>query len=93
MRISISGTKPYPALILFGDFFKVSKESSALVSCKATSVETELDRDIGIIGAIALGTGTMIAAGIFVLSGLTVNNVGATSTSMSGVTYSTVRRA
>src|SRR6056297_682814 len=36
-----------------------------------------MDRDIGIIGAIALGVGTMIAAGIFVLSGLAVSNVGA----------------
>lgn len=42
-----------------------------------TDIETELDRDIGIIGAIALGVGTMIAAGIFVLSGLAVSNVGA----------------
>ncbi|MFB6089789.1 MAG: amino acid permease [Halobellus sp.] len=42
-----------------------------------TSVETELDRDIGVVGAIALGVGTMIAAGIFVLSGLAVSNVGA----------------
>ncbi|MFB6135075.1 MAG: amino acid permease [Halanaeroarchaeum sp.] len=42
-----------------------------------TSVETELDRDIGIVGAVALGVGTMIAAGIFVLSGLAVSNVGA----------------
>ncbi|MFB6138411.1 MAG: amino acid permease [Halobacteriaceae archaeon] len=40
-------------------------------------VETELDRDIGIVGAVALGVGTMIAAGIFVLSGLAVSNVGA----------------
>ncbi len=40
-------------------------------------VETELNRDIGIVGAIALGVGTMIAAGIFVLSGLAVSNVGA----------------
>jgi len=41
------------------------------------SVETTLDRDIGIVGAVALGVGTMIAAGIFVLSGLAVSNVGA----------------
>jgi amino acid transporter/nucleotide-binding universal stress UspA family protein len=41
-----------------------------------TGVETELDRDIGIVGAVALGVGTMIAAGIFVLSGLAVSNVG-----------------
>jgi len=44
---------------------------------EGTSVETELDRDIGIVGAISLGVGTMIAAGIFVLSGLAVSNVGA----------------
>ncbi|MBV0924897.1 amino acid permease [Halomicroarcula limicola] len=36
-----------------------------------------MDRDIGIVGAVALGVGTMIAAGIFVLSGLAVSNVGA----------------
>jgi len=44
---------------------------------EGTTVETELDRDIGIFGAISLGVGTMIAAGIFVLSGLAVSNVGA----------------
>ena len=48
-----------------------------LTSSESTSVETELDRDIGIVGAISLGVGTMIAAGIFVLSGLAVSNVGA----------------
>jgi len=47
------------------------------MSSEPTSVETELDRDIGIVGAISLGVGTMIAAGIFVLSGLAVSNVGA----------------
>lgn len=47
------------------------------MSREGTSIETEMDRDIGIIGAIALGVGTMIAAGIFVLSGLAVSNVGA----------------
>ncbi|MFB6084137.1 MAG: amino acid permease [Halorientalis sp.] len=47
------------------------------MSQERTDVETELDRDIGIVGAIALGVGTMIAAGIFVLSGLAVSNVGA----------------
>ncbi|MFC7046435.1 amino acid permease [Halobacteriaceae archaeon GCM10025711] len=47
------------------------------MSQERTGVETELDRDIGIVGAIALGVGTMIAAGIFVLSGLAVSNVGA----------------
>ena len=40
-------------------------------------VEAEIGRDIGIVGAVALGVGTMIAAGIFVLSGLAVNNAGA----------------
>ncbi|WP_254522854.1 amino acid permease [Natrinema caseinilyticum] len=42
-----------------------------------STIETELDRDIGIVGAISLGVGTMIAAGIFVLSGLAVSNIGA----------------
>ncbi|WP_248904684.1 amino acid permease [Halocatena marina] len=42
-----------------------------------SDIESELDRDIGIVGAVALGVGTMIAAGIFVLSGLAVSNVGA----------------
>ncbi len=42
----------------------------------ASDVETELSRDIGFWGAVALGVGTMIAAGIFVLSGLAVSNVG-----------------
>ncbi|MGN8215553.1 amino acid permease [Halococcus sp. PRR34] len=42
----------------------------------AGDIETELDRDIGFVGAVALGVGTMIAAGIFVLSGLAVSNVG-----------------
>jgi APA family basic amino acid/polyamine antiporter len=36
----------------------------------------ELDRNIGLLGALAIGIGTMIAAGIFVLSGLAVANVG-----------------
>jgi amino acid transporter len=40
-------------------------------------IETELDRDIGMVGAVAIGVGTMIAAGIFVLSGLAVSKVGA----------------
>jgi len=36
-----------------------------------------LERDIGLLGATAIGVGTMIAGGIFVLSGLAVANVGA----------------
>ena len=47
------------------------------MSKSGESVRSELDRDIGLVGAIALGVGTMIAAGIFVLSGLAVSNVGA----------------
>ncbi|ELY66820.1 APC family permease [Natrinema versiforme] len=52
----------------------------------ATETETEpsdmqggdsLERDIGLLGATAIGAGTMIAGGIFVLSGLAVANVGA----------------
>lgn len=36
-----------------------------------------LDREIGLMGATSLGVGTMVAAGIFILSGLAVGNVGA----------------
>jgi len=39
--------------------------------------ERELERSIGLVGATAIGAGTMIAGGIFVLSGLAVANVGA----------------
>lgn len=41
-----------------------------------SDVSTELDRSIGLLGTLAIGIGTMIAAGIFVLSGLAVSNVG-----------------
>jgi basic amino acid/polyamine antiporter, APA family len=51
--------------------------TSAEADRSETEVSSELDRDIGLVGAIALGVGTMIAAGIFVLSGLAVSNVGA----------------
>jgi APA family basic amino acid/polyamine antiporter len=37
---------------------------------------TELSRDLGMVSALAIGTGTMIAAGIFTLSGLAVGYVG-----------------
>jgi hypothetical protein len=40
------------------------------------NIGEELDANIGLVGAIAIGVGTMIAAGIFVLSGLAVSNVG-----------------
>ena len=43
----------------------------------SSTIEEELDRQIGFIGAVAIGVGTMIAAGIFVLSGLAVSKVGA----------------
>jgi amino acid transporter len=39
--------------------------------------EADLGRDIGLLGATSIGVGTMIAGGIFVLSGLAVANVGA----------------
>lgn len=36
------------------------------------NVSEELNPEIGLLGALAIGVGTMIAAGIFVLSGLAV---------------------
>ena len=41
------------------------------------NVSEELNPEIGLLGALAIGVGTMIAAGIFVLSGLGVEKVGA----------------
>ncbi|AEN06723.1 UspA domain-containing protein [halophilic archaeon DL31] len=43
----------------------------------ADHLTEELNPEIGLLGALAIGVGTMIAAGIFVLSGLAVSNVGA----------------
>ncbi len=43
---------------------------------KHINIETELNRDLGLISALAIGVGTMIAAGIFSLSGLAIQNVG-----------------
>ena len=40
------------------------------------AIETELSRDIGLVTALAIGAGTMIAAGIFTPSGLAVGYVG-----------------
>ena len=39
-------------------------------------IETELTRDLGLVSVLAIGVGTMIAAGIFTLSGLAVGYVG-----------------
>jgi amino acid transporter len=39
-------------------------------------IQTELGRDLGFITAFSIGVGTMIAAGIFTLSGLAIRNVG-----------------
>ncbi len=39
-------------------------------------IQTELSHDLGLTTALAIGVGTMIAAGIFTLSGLAVRNVG-----------------
>ena len=35
-------------------------------------IQAELSRDLGLVSALAIGVGTMIAAGIFTLSGLAV---------------------
>lgn len=40
------------------------------------AIETELSRDLGLVSALAIGVGTMVAAGIFTLSGLAIRNVG-----------------
>ncbi len=42
-------------------------------------IETELRRDLGLASALSIGVGTMIAAGIFTLSGLAVRNVGSSA--------------
>lgn len=39
-------------------------------------IESVLSRDLGLSAALAIGVGTMIAAGIFTLSGLAIRNVG-----------------
>ena len=39
-------------------------------------IETQLSRDLGLVSALAIGVGTMVAAGIFTLSGLAVGYVG-----------------
>ena len=49
-----------------------ARESSAA----GPKVVAGLSRDLGLVSALAIGTGTMIAAGIFTLSGLAVGYVG-----------------
>lgn len=51
--------------------------SSSAQTGDSHTVTEELNPEIGLLGALAIGVGTMIAAGIFVLSGLAVSNVGA----------------
>lgn len=46
---------------------------------KQKGIETELSRDLGLTSALAIGIGTMIAAGIFTLSGLAIRNVGSSA--------------
>jgi len=43
---------------------------------KPAAIETHMTRDLGLTAALAIGVGTMIAAGIFTLSGLAIRNVG-----------------
>ncbi len=42
-------------------------------------IETQLNRDFGLVTSMSIGVGTMIAAGIFTLSGLAVRNVGSSA--------------
>ena len=43
---------------------------------KGGTIQAELSRELGLVSALAIGVGTMIAAGIFTLSGLAVGYVG-----------------
>jgi len=43
---------------------------------RKNEIQTELSRDLGLVSALSIGVGTMIAAGIFTLSGLAVAKVG-----------------
>lgn len=52
------------------------QQSSPGESADGTVVVAGLSRDLGLVSALAIGTGTMIAAGIFTLSGLAVGYVG-----------------
>ena len=50
--------------------------SEQRVEDKPFEIQTELSRDLGLVSALAIGVGTMIAAGIFTLSGLAIGSVG-----------------
>jgi amino acid transporter len=49
----------------------------------SSQLTEELNTEIGLLGALVIGVGTMIAAGIFVLSVLAVSKVGAVAISSS----------
>jgi amino acid transporter/nucleotide-binding universal stress UspA family protein len=55
----------------------MADDPSSSTHTGSSQVTEELNPEIGLLGALAIGVGTMIAAGIFVLSGLAVSNVGA----------------
>ena len=48
-------------------------------------IQTELSRDLGLAAAMSIGIGTMIAAGIFTLSGLAVAHVGSAAIPAAGM--------
>lgn len=50
--------------------------TQAVAEEPVTGTEGELDRTIGLAGAMTIGTGTMIGAGIFVFPGLAVGRAG-----------------
>jgi len=50
--------------------------SDATPKTDGSQIQTELSRDLGLASALAIGIGTMVAAGIFTLSGLAVSYVG-----------------
>jgi amino acid transporter len=60
--------------------WSVMDQSDAGAGGDGGSPKPSLERTIGLIGATSIGVGTMVAGGIFVLSGLAVANVGAAAT-------------
>ncbi len=57
-------------------FLKQTNVQTEEVNKPHQHIEAELNRDLGLVSALAIGVGTMIAAGIFTLSGLAIRNVG-----------------